>query len=412
MSPLYADRVLDQLEAKSDSLQESQESIAEHVRLLLDRVQPEFTNLTVQDIDAILAAIDPDGRFGARPTSEQEEKPFIVPFQPGCLWTDHQSTRAWAADVLTGVTTYAVDGSMIYPDSNFSVPIGLVQIGWFQNDHTPDGDYVKDVAVEILSAADWSNVAGTAQEEQTADKTLRQQDAETSWRRYKGEVQQAIKFMQANAGRQAVVFLDGTLTISFVRGMVGPYQQDYHRQINELMAVSERTRIPVVGYVDASRAVDFVTLLWTYHLKLKLSSDTVRSRQVTDAGLLRSQMVWGERCRTYICNRDDDIATNAYYDQICFTYLKTTGHNPPARLEIPRWVFEDAGLYEWVLDIVRAECIVGLGYPYALETADAVAVLTGQDRERFYRLFQEFAGEKNIEVRLSRKSTSKRGRRV
>ena len=37
---------------------------------------------------------------------------------------------------------------------------------------------------------------------------------------------------------------------------------------------------------------------------------------------------------------------------------------------------------------------MGNGYPYAVETADAVAVITMQDRERFYRLLQEFADHK------------------
>ena len=61
---------------------------------------------------------------------------------------------------------------------------------------------------------------------------------------------------------------------------------------------------------------------------------------------------------------------------------------------------------------MRAECVVGAGYPYALETADAVAVLTMQDRERFYWLFQEFAEREGLPLQFSRKAVSKRGRRV
>ena len=64
------------------------------------------------------------------------------------------------------------------------------------------------------------------------------------------------------------------------------------------------------------------------------------------------------------------------------------------------------------VDIVRAECVVGNGYPYAVETADAVAVITMQDRERFYRLLQEFAEKEGLPLRFSRKSVSKQGRRV
>jgi len=65
-----------------------------------------------------------------------------------------------------------------------------------------------------------------------------------------------------------------------------------------------------------------------------------------------------------------------------------------------------------VLNLVRAECVVGAGYPYALETADAVAVLTMQDRERFYWLFQEFAEREGLPLRFSRKVVSKKGRRT
>jgi hypothetical protein len=61
--------------------------------------------------------------------------------------------------------------------------------------------------------------------------------------------------------------------------------------------------------------------------------------------------------------------------------------------------------------MVRAECIVGTGYPYALETADAVAVIDLQDRERFFRLVQRFTEQSGISLRVSRKSSSKRSRR-
>jgi hypothetical protein len=54
---------------------------------------------------------------------------------------------------------------------------------------------------------------------------------------------------------------------------------------------------------------------------------------------------------------------------------------------------------------------VGNGYPYAVETADAVAVITMQDRERFYRVFQAFVEREGLPLRFSRKMVSKRGRR-
>jgi hypothetical protein len=64
------------------------------------------------------------------------------------------------------------------------------------------------------------------------------------------------------------------------------------------------------------------------------------------------------------------------------------------------------------MDIVRAETVVGNGYPYPLETADAVAVLTMEDRERFYELFRQFAQRHDLPLRVSRKLLSKQQRRV
>jgi hypothetical protein len=93
-----------------------------------------------------------------------------------------------------------------------------------------------------------------------------------------------------------------------------------------------------------------------------------------------------------------------------FVYLQTTGEGAPARLDIPAWVYEK-GLIDEVVDTVRAECVVGNGYPYALETADAAAVITQSDREQFLRAMQEFAAEQKLGFSVSRKPISKAHRR-
>ena len=73
-----------------------------------------------------------------------------------------------------------------------------------------------------------------------------------------------------------------------------------------------------------------------------------------------------------------------------FTYLQTTGDAAPARLDVPVWIYEK-NLLDEVLDTVRAEWLIGLGYPYALETADQTALISMRDREIFLRALQDFA---------------------
>jgi hypothetical protein len=68
-------------------------------------------------------------------------------------------------------------------------------------------------------------------------------------------------------------------------------------------------------------------------------------------------------------------------------------------------------LLDEIMDAVRAECVVGNGYPYALETADAAAVITSHDRERFLHAMQEFAEDGGFAFRVSRKAVSKIHRR-
>ncbi len=71
----------------------------------------------------------------------------------------------------------------------------------------------------------------------------------------------------------------------------------------------------------------------------------------------------------------------------------------------------EAGLVEEVADTVRAECVVGNGYPYAIEAADQAALMTGRDREQFLRVVQDFAAEHRLDFRVSRKALSKGRRR-
>ena len=230
-------------------------------------------------------------------------------------------------------------------------------------------------------------------------------DWRVNWRRFEMEVERLVNYMRANAGTEPrpLCFFDGSLVVSFVQHMRPERQRLYVDAVVRLLDASAQTTTPLVGYVDTSYANDITAML------ARLSGLSLSVR-VSDAGLLRPRMGWGDRTQVYICARDDDVL-GKYYDRVCFAYLKTTADNPPARVEFPCWLYE-ADEHERVLDLVRAESVVGTGYPYALETADAVAVLTLEDRERFHRLFQEFAGREGLPLRFSRKAVSKRSRRV
>ncbi|MCB0197376.1 MAG: DNA double-strand break repair nuclease NurA, partial [Anaerolineae bacterium] len=360
----------------------------------LDKAMAQIETLSRSEIEAKL----PASKAGARPTAEFDTHPnLIVPFAH--YWENHRQAREWATDILRDVTTIAADGSQITPSKDLSVPVGVVQVGWFENTHSVNATYVKDIQVEILTPAE---LVGTELEE---DNSSTFPDWRINMRRFTLEIKRLITFMEANASThpKPLAFFDGSFIISFAQHMQSHRQKQYSDMVIQLLKTSKETGVPVVGYIDTSYATDMVEMM-------KHVTELSLIGRVSDGAMLRRRnMKWGDRSSIFICDRSDKLEARFYKDA-CFTYLKTTAANPPARLDFPRWVYE-SGEHERMIDLVRAECIVGVGYPYALETADAVAVLTMQDRERFYRLFQRFAEGETLELRFSRKSVSKRGRR-
>ena len=220
--------------------------------------------------------------------------------------------------------------------------------------------------------------------------------------------------MARRAGEPAhspVVFFDGSLVVSFALTMPSPYRERYISAAVSMLQASEELRVPLIGYIDTSYARDTITML--RRLDDQQGQPTLRdTKRIHDALLWQGHLRWGDRTPAMVCARGDVLeGYGAYRESVAFCYLQTTSARPPARLEFPRWMIDD-GVLEPVLDVVRAEIIAGgQGYPYAIETADAVAVITMQDRAEFYAQFQEFVERQGMKFTFSTKALSKSRRR-
>ncbi len=396
---LHRERVIAALEAKADRFAGYELSAADALKAYRTALD-ELRRMSRSEIEERLAGIPSPG---ARPTGEHDRHGVLVPFDEA--WESHEEARAWAKDVLLGLPTAAVDGSQITPSKEISVPLGAVQIGWFVNPHDPDEPYVKDITFEVLAPDELAGDESGQGERRGVGDPPGFPDRHVNRRRFVGECRRLTALMEeaGDGETKPVCFFDGSLVISFVQHMDPALQREYVGAVTRLLATSEACGVPLVGYVDGSYATDLAAMLG--HV-----AEIEGQHAISDGGLLREEMGWGDRSAAYVCARDDDVEQR-YYERVVFSYLKTTAEGRPARLEVPRWVLE-AGELDRVIDVVRAECVVGNGYPYALETADAVAVITHRDREQFYRVFQAFAEEKDLPLRFSRKATSKRGRRT
>ncbi|MBI1296797.1 hypothetical protein GC175_17725 [bacterium] len=365
----------------------------------------QFRHMTAQEIADRLAEKD-NPWPGAEPTDEIDAaKEMCIGFEE--QWQNHRDARTWALSVLYKRPSLAVDGSQITPTKDYSVPVGAVQIGWFVNEHLTAQEngtqtYIKDVSFEVLPPAE------LGEEDDPGDGDF------PNWRvnqmRFVRECEKLCELMESYADRpyetRPLCFFDGSFAISFAGQLRPERARPYLRAVEKLLACSQRTEVPLVGFVDSAYSQDLVTLL------NNLFGGVIH--QSSDARLLEPVLThWGERSPLFICARSDQLSTKGnanFYREICFTYVNLVTDRPPARVELPRWIYEQ-GHVDDVLNRVRAECVVGTGYPYVIETADAVAVISQQDRERFYRLFQQFLAKEGIELSMTRKLRSKLVRR-
>ncbi|HZG53278.1 MAG TPA: DNA double-strand break repair nuclease NurA, partial [Pyrinomonadaceae bacterium] len=341
---------------------------------------------------------------------------FVVSFAE--RWRSHEEARRWALEVLEGRVTCAADGSQILPGREISLPVAAVQAAWFENPHTADGQgsYRKESRFALITPEELLQAEGGAA---TAADLV-------GLRRFELELAALSEFLERRRGwrargeRTPVALFDGTLLLSTTRTRTLTVAEDFSRgyvkAIADALELSRETEVPLVGYIDQSYARDIVRLLDL------LSDDAPPAATVFDARLLSAAheasaaplfAAWGDR--TIFCHCVREGLTPDFQDAegnplVGFVYLQTTGAGAPARLDIPAWVY-DRGLLDEVVNTVRAECVVGNGYPYALETADAAAVITGHDREQFLRAMQEFAAEQNLGFQVSRKPVSKARRR-
>jgi hypothetical protein len=359
---------------------------------------------------------------GARPTLEFDQwlttaadQTYHGPIFPfGREFSSHEQSRLWA-ECIEGITTIAVDGSQLMPWRDASIPVGLVQVGFFVNPHARGSTYTKDVRMEVLAPEELMEETG---DELDDPDSYPYSEMQVTQRRYLLEVETICNLMKQYAAERRtddplyspLVFFDGSLVVSFALTMPNPYRQRYIDAAVSLLKTSEELRVPLIGYIDTSYARDTITML--RRLDAALPKPVLRdTKKIHDALLWKGHLRWGDRTPAMICARNDVLESyGPYHNSVAFSYLQTTAVRPPTRLEFPRWMLDD-GILEPVLDVVRAEIIAGNGYPYAIETADAVSVITMQDRAEFYGYFQAFMEHQGIKFTYSTKTLSKNRRR-
>jgi hypothetical protein len=348
---------------------------------------------------------------GALPSDEMDaRKSIAVKFEP--RWQNHEQARKWATEILQNRTTFAADGSQIQPGREINLPVAAVQIGTFENAHNERGEYRKQAFLKIIAPNEFFD-SDLLEEKPIRAETL------VGFLRFEAEIKYLKDFLREKSGwrergeRMPLAFLDNTLLLSIALPQT-KLQNRYIAETAELVRVSEAAEVPIIGYVDQSYARDLIHLLDSFSSfsenRIHEPSDRLSDAQLLTAKTLES---WGDRTIYFDSRREhlSDFFTDKNGDStVGFVYLKTASDAVPARLDVPAWIYKQ-NLLDEVLNTVRAECVIGLGYPYALETADATAVISSRDRELFLRALQDFSVRENLNFRVASKRMSKARRR-
>jgi NurA domain len=392
--PLKPSQIIDSLQRKRDDFSRFDADTLKLIELYRSALR-QAMRLSNAELEARLQTQPNCGALPLEALDAEAKLGWILPFEQS--WGSREESLAWVRRKLLGVSTFAVDGSQIYPGRDLSIPIALVQIGWFENLHVPDGEYVKDIATDVMTPAELRAERGDMA------------DRKVNLRRFEMEIERIIQYFEDNRDSEtALAFFDGSLVASFAEAFDDKTRQVYVNAICKLLEASQYFRVPVVGYIDTTSARDLTAML-------QQLNDLPEPGAIQDAQLLNKidgrEMAWGDRTPIFLCRRSGILSQYTEASgPIAFCYLKTNRDSLPARLEMPLWMYE-AGIADRVIDWVRGEVIIGSGYPYVIETADQVAVVKGEDRQAFYKLFQKWAEGEHLKLRLSRKMVSKMRRR-
>lgn len=406
--PVYLDEIAEEFEHRKEDFRseriENRTIIDEFIQAL-KKFEQDF------ELDEIIEELLGIDYPGAVPSSEfKEHDGIIVPFEDSCEWTSHESVNRWAKERMKNKPTIGVDGSQINSTPEFNRPIGFVQAACIENQHTEKGDYEREIDSEILTTGD------LLQKEDDAD-YVRMDEQEVHIKRFEKETGLIQKKIKENKDLDPppVVFYDGSLLVWFLRHLDPSKKERYGSAMAQVLAASQKYRVPVVGYVSGSRASEIKNTLQNMGLVEKPETSVINDYKFVSSFMEN----WGDRTILFKSQQSTTIKKLRarfeaeeydFSDKIMFTYLNT-GEGPQLdRVEMPKWIL-DEGFLEYTMEMIRGECCVGRGYPEILQQADADAVISSNDRERVLKMYQKFAEENDIELRWNNKARSKKRRR-
>ncbi|MEL6901846.1 MAG: DNA double-strand break repair nuclease NurA [Cyanobacteria bacterium J06606_4] len=243
------------------------------------------------------------------------------------------------------------------------------------------------------------------------------------WMGYKRTAAEAVMLATTAISHQekgipTLAMTDGSLIYWFLEQIPAAARDEILLPILEAWQQLQTARLPVMGYISASRsgeALNFLRLQACPYASPDCLTHCEDNRSQTPCQTfspLRDVTLWstslspGERGPLWKSSADILSCYGAHTVYFCYVHVGAE----VARVEFPQWVVEDRELLESALSLMLAQVQKGFGYPVALAEAHNQAVVRGGDRTRFFTLLEQQmirAGLKNVGT--SFKEARKRG---
>jgi hypothetical protein len=215
-------------------------------------------------------------------------------------------------------------------------------------------------------------------------------------------------------GHPAVALSDGTLVLWTLEDKPEDVREallaDHLACLDRLRAL----RVPVAGYLSGSRAMEVANLLRLAACPKErliceacaLESPPCETEHLPlgDRRLWERRLAPGERSPLFASR--SAIVSRYGPHRIQFFYLHVGAEI--ARIEVPAWVAEDAELLDRVHALAFDQAQKGMGYPITLQEAHNQAVVTREDRARFFSLLAGRMQQLGVRVSQSNKQLKKR----
>jgi hypothetical protein len=340
----------------------------------------------------------------------------------GETFRDVSELKRWAIDYLSDKVVVAVDGSQIGFDQHITPKVAIIQTGYnivirntalknsiayqgtFPRFYTPrDLTQFSDEDSGIISSTPIHYMRWKHEIKTTKCILAKLSGDNSECEECTNKRDCPLTFQPLDNDMEIITILDGTLILSFLMPMIRKkFREAYIENLEDLIRLCEKNNVIVAGFIVNSNAREISKSLWSM-----ITNQEIDDRELpTDTFLFNEHLErFGERTPFFLSHRRILKEYKTHGERIGFFYVRIDSQMP-TRIETPSFVY-DWGKLEVLWRSITAECALGRGYPYTLARAHELAVIKGEDRNRFYRILNQVLITHGGHIRVSSKNRRK-----